>query len=536
MIILNKKQRFFLSILSGLLMVVSFPYTGSLTPLVFIAWVPLLFVESYVTKKNYRSGKVFIHAYLTFFIYNAGTTWWVLKADEVGGTLAVVLNALLMSIAFYAFHMAKKHIGEKEGYLSLLFYWIAFEYFHLNWEMSWTWLNLGNTFSIRPSWIQWYAYSGGLGGTFWVLLINLLFFRSFQNVYLKNESWRIQTPIVWGAFVFILLPIGISNYTYYSYEEKKNPIEIVAVQPNIDPYNDKFNSASFDAQLQTLVDLADSLVGDRTELIVAPETAISQNFNEEEIYRLPFYHFLTKNKREKLNDTPIYIGASTYRFFTKNNSRATRVNNLGEFYETYNTSMFLSEDNNVEYIHKSKLVPGVEVIPFSNWFPFLETLSIQNGGISGTLGTEESPKVFATKSFAFAPVVCYESIYGEWVAEQCRRGAEIICIITNDGWWGDTPGYKQHKSFASLRAIENRRSIVRSANTGVSCFVNQRGDVFQETDWWQKDVIKAELNKNDAISFYTKYGNVLGRSFAFAAILLLLFTFLKWFKKKFILK
>ena len=186
------------------------------------------------------------------------------------------------------------------------------------------------------------------------------------------------------------------------------------------------------------------------------------------------------------------------------------------------------------YNNREKLVPGVEVIPFSDALPFLETLSINNGGTTGTLGIEESPQVFKIDSLTIAPVVCYESIYGEWVAEQCRKGASLIAIITNDGWWKDTPGYKQHLSFSSLRAIENRRSLVRSANTGTSCFVNQRGDILQATNWWEEDAIKGEVHLNKEITFFTQYGNVLGRSFSFAAILILLFTFVKRFKKKYI--
>ena len=162
----------------------------------------------------------------------------------------------------------------------------------------------------------------------------------------------------------------------------------------------------------------------------------------------------------------------------------------------------------------------------------MEDLSIQNGGTSGTLGIEEEPLIFVYQKFQLAPVVCYESIYGEWVAKQCRKGANLISIITNDGWWKDTPGYKQHLSFASLRAIENRRSIVRSANTGTSCFVNQRGDISQATEWWKEDVIRGTLNLNNEQTFYTMYGDVIGRSFAFVAVLLLIFTFVRRFKKK----
>src|SRR5574343_444659 len=70
-----------------------------------------------------------------------------------------------------------------------------------------------------------------------------------------------------------------------------------------------------------------------------------------------------------------------------------------------------------------------------------------------------------------APAVCYESVYGDFMAKYIRSGAEVICIITNDGWWGNTPGHRQHLAYAKLRAIETRKQIIRSANTGISCFV-----------------------------------------------------------------
>jgi apolipoprotein N-acyltransferase len=131
-------------------------------------------------------------------------------------------------------------------------------------------------------------------------------------------------------------------------------------------------------------------------------------------------------------------------------------------------------------------------------------------------------------------MICYESIYGEMLAEQCRKGAQALFVITNDGWWGDTPGYKQHMSFSRLRAIESRRSVARSANTGISCIINQRGDIIQQLGWWKAGVLRGNINKNDDITFYSTYGDVMGRSFTFVSALLLLFTFVKFFKKKYI--
>ncbi|MCH2231530.1 MAG: apolipoprotein N-acyltransferase [Crocinitomicaceae bacterium] len=536
MIELKKKHRFLLSILAGILMTISFPYTGSLTFVAFVAWVPILFLENYISAKKYKSRKVFTHAYTSFFTYNLLSTWWIWNASFGGAMLAIILNSLLMALVFSCYHLTKKHVGNKEGYLSLLIYWIGFEYLHYNWEASWTWLTLGNTFSITPSLIQWYSYTGVLGGSLWVLMVNLVFYRIYQNVYFKKESWKIQTPIFYSAAFLLIAPTLISLISYTTYEETKNPINVIAIQPNIDPYNEKFEPGMLQHQLEKIATLAAKKWTDSTDLIVAPETAISASFFEGDIQQLEFFHYL-KQQKAKLNNTPWYIGASTMAIFEKKNSRASMELNSGPGYiEHYNSSFLIREDNSTDFVHKSKLVPGVEVIPFSEYLGFLEDLSIDNGGTSGTLGIEEEPQIFETADFKFAPVVCYESIYGEWVTEQCRKGAQLICIATNDGWWKDTPGYKQHNSFASLRAIENRRSVVRSANTGTSCFINQRGDISQPTQWWVPDAITEQVNLNTEQTFYTTYGNVLGRSFSFVSVFLLLFTFVKRFKKKYISK
>ena len=128
--------------------------------------------------------------------------------------------------------------------------------------------------------------------------------------------------------------------------------------------------------------------------------------------------------------------------------------------------------------------------------------------------------------------MCYESIYGGFISEQCKKGAELIFIITNDGWWGNTPGYKQHLAFARLRAIENRKSIARSANTGTSCFINQRGDVIKKTEWWKEACIKSSLKRNSIKTYYSMNGDAIGRNLGAAATILFLYTFYLFFKRR----
>ncbi len=529
---ITRTHRYLFSVLSGILLVLSFPYTGSLTFLVFIALIPLLLIEAQVSQQNYRSSKVFIHALITFFIYNIGATWWVWNASAMGATMAFVLNSIFMALVFLMFHYTKKFVGKKEGYLSLFFYWIAFEFIHYHWELSWPWLHFGNVFSITPWSVQWYSYTGVLGGTFWVILVNLLGARIAENLLLKKETWRIQTPLIWSFFIIILIPLLGSVISYMSYAEKNDAVEVVVVQPNFDPYNEKFDVPVIE-QIKSICALADSKITPETSIVVAPETAVSEAFFEEYALQTLSIDYLLNWKQN--NQLPLLLtGASTARFFETKNSRASRPLRDGPgFIEYYNTSLLIDDQQELNFVHKSLLVPGVEIMPFSEYLPFLEELSIENGGTSGSLGIEKEPQVMSGTGLTFAPLICYESVCGGLLAEQCRKGAEIVFVITNDGWWGDTPGYKQHMSFSRLRAIESRRSVVRSANTGISCIINQRGDVVHQTKWWVEDAFNVKVNKNTETTFYSTYGDVMGRSFSFVSVLLLLLTLVRYFKKRF---
>jgi len=512
-------------------MVIAFPHTGSISPLMLIALVPLLLVENHIAARNYRSSKVFTHSYLTFFIYNTGTTWWIWNASPEGAVFAFLLNTLIMALVFQAYHLTKKQLGYKEGYVALILYWVGFEYLHYHWELSWPWLNLGNVFANQPELVQWYAYLGVLGGTFWILLSNILGFKLIQRVYVQKKGWRSQKKLTGLLGALIVIPMVISLIQYYTYTEAVHPMEVVVTQPNIDPYNEKF-TGSVNDQLNKICDLADQQTTEKTDFVLAPETALPFSFYEDEVERIIYYHYLVERKAQWENAS-LLIGASTKKYFKRKRSRASKKIYGGPGYEEfYNSSMLIDHLDRPSFIHKSKLVLGVEKIPFSNIFPFLEQLSINNGGTSGTLGIEDASQVMQSKGIKFAPVVCYESIYGEFIAQQCRKGAEAIFVITNDGWWKDTPGYKQHMAFSRLRAIETRRSVARSANTGISCFINQRGDVLQTTGWWKAASIKATLNRNREKTFYTTYGDWIGRAFGVVAVLLFGYTLVLRFRRK----
>ena len=529
---LNRKQRFIASILSGTALFLAFPHTGSLTPLIFLGFVPLLIIEENILESSLPSRLLLIHSFVAFLLFNIGTSWWIWNADAGGAIFAFLFNTTVMMVVFQAFHFTRKHIGSKQGYLSFPFYWLGFEYLHNHWEFAHPWLTLGNTFSIRTSWIQWYEFTGVSGGSLWVLTINLLCFLIFRN---WKRKVAMKGPLmILGMFLAIPLItsfiLSAKLNSELSLIKNKKYLNAVIVQPNVDPYNEKFDPSSFFNQNQKILKLAATKIKKNTDLILAPETAISGTFLESRIKSL-FIYPMYRDSLKKWN-TNLLIGASTMVLFNKKNSTASRLLENGDFIEYYNTSLLLNPNEETNFIHKSKLVPGVEQIPYSYYFPFLETLAIENGGIVGSLGIEDSVKIVQLGIGKIAPIVCYESVFSEFVATQTNIGAQLLCVITNDGWWGDTPGYKQHFSFARLRAIENRRWLIRSANTGKSGVINPAGEIVEETRWGAEKALSSEVQLLNTKTIYTVLGDYLGRSSAFLSVFIFIFAISKKIKPK----
>ncbi len=529
MIRLGRNKRYLLSISSGLLLTLSFPEIGNLPILSFFSFIPLLLIEKEIYDHNYKSYKLLIHSYFAFLIYNIGTTWWIWNASPGGAIFAFVLNALIMALTFQLFHFTKKRIGKFEAYISLILFWISFEYIHYQWELSWPWLNLGNIFANSVQLIQWYSFTGVLGGTLWILILNLLGFFLLVNVFFKKKKLK-DNMISLGTYcLLIIIPILISLYQYNNSFDSGINTNVIVSQPNVDPYNEKF-VGSIENQLDKVCDLVDKKASNETDFVLAPETALPFTFYEDEVDRNIYFHYLIERKAVWKNAS-FLIGASTKRFFKHKKSRASRKLYDGPgFEEFYNSSMLIDFHDKPTFVHKSKLVLGVEKIPFSNIFPWLEELSINNGGASGTLGIEDYAQVMRSRKMTFAPVVCYESIYGNYIAEQCRKGAQLIFVITNDGWWGNTPGHRQHFAFSRLRAIENRKSLARSANTGISGFINQRGDIIKKSNYWKEDVLDQTLKSNNIKTFYSINGDFIGRSFCIGSLILIMISLANLFK------
>lgn len=522
-----------LTLLSGLLLWLGWP-VRPFPILLFVGLVPLLAIEDYLDRNSFpKAGrKFFLHTYLTFLIWNIATTWWVVYATAVGAVFMLLANALLMSIPLVLFRFTKKAAGRGWGYFSLPLYWMTFEYIHLSWDLSWPWLTLGNGFAMFPEWIQWYEFTGVFGGTLWIWLVNLLFFFGIFKGKASASSIHLSKRFLLYGILLIAFPIAISYYQYYSYDEKGEEVEVVVMQPNIDPYTEKFigteNFIPFDQQLDRFFQLSAQKISPSTDFLVWPETAIDYQFREERINDYPLFNRIRQFKDQYPN-LSLLSGLVSYTVYENESGHlpTTRYDSQIGHFDMFNAAMFLRNDT-VSFFHKSKLVPGVEVMPYPQVFGFISDLLFDLGGTSGGYGKQKEKTVFFNEEeVGIAPSICYESIYGDYMRQFVLNGANFIFIITNDGWWWKSEGYKQHLHYAVLRSIETRRSIARSANTGVSCFINQRGDIVQPTEFWKQDVIAGSIRSNDKITFYTKHGDYLARTAAWLSVLVFLAAFVK---------
>ena len=527
----EKKQLVFLSTLSGIILGFGFP-SSPLTPLMFFGFVPLLLAERIISEEGNKIHKILVFKLCmnAFVIWNIISTFWVANTSFGPSLVAFLLNSVFMSVPIILYHVVKTRLKGYWPMLAFISFWICFEYGHMNWEISWPWLTLGNSFAQYPSWVQWYEWTGHLGGSVYILLINYLLFQVWYRGENVSARWK-KGLVVLGITI---VPIIISLVMYSGQTDQGEKIQVSIVQPNYEPHYQKFSIPKPD-QMQRFLQLSEAGVDEDTDYLIFPETSFSI-IDVDNGFSFSFMRQLRLFLRQHPN-LKLISGLATMKTFDSNPgdrpALRTYVSSSGDttFWELQNSAVELdgrSGDKLDVYI-KSKLVPGAEIFPYNKILFFFEPVIAQLGGTTAGHAIQKERRVFQGGKAKVAPVICYESVYGEYVGEYIKKGADAIFIVTNDGWWDNTAGHKQHLKFACLRAIEHRRSIARSANTGTSCFINQRGDILQPTDYEVATVVKGEMALNQEMTFYSRYGDWIAK----ISGLLIILIFVMFWKEKF---
>ena len=354
-----------LALLSGTLLAISWPTYG-IPVILFVAFVPLLFIISnYILHyKKHNGWRVLGWSYLTFLIWNFFTTNWLQYADAFGAAFAVLVNSLLMSLVILIYYKIARRTTQARSLTFLVPLWLCFEKLHLGWEFSWPWLNLGNAFSENTSWIQWYEYTGTFGGSLWVWLVNVFVLLLISNYKSLTASARKKYAI--GIVFLLVFPISASYIILNNYQNQGEAFEVIALQPNIDPYSEKYNLSN-DAIADLLLELSRQEITENTALILAPETVFADNvrlnlFNRLE-FKLKLDSFLAENP-----NINFLTGVSFIEFIYDRKKVSVKSNQLRDdvWYNDFNSAVMLSEGMSPQLYHKSKLVVGVEDFPYQS--------------------------------------------------------------------------------------------------------------------------------------------------------------------------
>ncbi len=532
----EKKNDRLLIILSGILIGISFtPFPMPFPLFLFFAFILYFFV---LEKRN-TLLRINQANYLLVLVLSIATIYWVgswqSKADPflmMGGGVLIFFYPVVFLIPSTLFYLSSK-IFKREIILWLFpLFWVTGEYLLTLTDLKFPWLTLGHGLAKFTAFIQIADITGAFGLSLVVLYINILLYKVAHKFSLGSKKFVKQLSI---ALVLFLIPVIYGGIKLNSYEEAENKVRVGIIQPNIDPW-DKWEVGGLNELVDLYFDLSQKCIDDGAELIIWPETALP-------VYLLSgsypntvdtIYSFLKKN------NVRLMTGMPDIQFYFNQNEAPlnSKYSEVGDYYyTTYNSILLFTPDNiEVQRYGKMHLVPLGEKTPFVDQIPFIGELFKWGVGISGW-NTGQDTTVFKVKlngkEVKIGGLVCYESIFPVFVTHFVKKDAQFLVVVTNDSWYGNSSGPYQHKEFAALRAVENRRTVVRSANGGISCLIDSRGITIKETEMFTRDYLIVDVQLNDEKTFYTKNPFIVPVLSSVFSLWIIGINILLWLKRKF---
>jgi apolipoprotein N-acyltransferase len=505
-----------------------------------ISFVPFILIEDhlYQNRKKYSPNSFFVYVLPGFLIFSIITLGWLRIASTIAAIAVILGITFLISFTVWMAHIVRLRTGTLLSVFALITFWLSYEYASLNIDIVTPWVNLGNGLAKDIQFIQWYEITGTSGGTLWILISNI----TLAAIIIRSGNrFRKRRVLLATWTMIILIPLLFSTIRYYTIKPasvKKS--EIVIVQPNFDPYTTKF-TVRFDKQLRKTISLAESVISENTQWVITPETTVDDPVNEDSISSSVYIRMI-RGLLFKYPGTDVVTGMTTYKLYPASRERPTRsarfVDSLETFYDHFNSALKIDTSSKVSIYHKSKLVPGIEKQFVSGPGKVLSKILPYLGGSQWGYGSQRERDIFihTDNEVKVSPIICYESVFGKYVTEYVKKGANLLFIITNDGWWKNTNGYDQHLSFAFIRAIETRRPVARSGNTGISAFIDLKGKIISKSEWWTEAAMKGTLIPETRMTPYVKYGDWLLKCATVSAIIILLIVFIIELIRKFAAK
>ncbi|MDE3057116.1 MAG: apolipoprotein N-acyltransferase [Bacteroidota bacterium] len=483
--------------------------------------------------------------YLTFFIASCVALYWVGGFTHMrdpylmmAGGLLLLAEPVFFSLIMLTYSFIRRKLGLTIALIALPAVWVTWEWLYAYGQFSFPWLTLGDTQTYYLQKIQFAEITGVYGISLWIVIINVLVFMLFLEA--AKLGWKVtQRRSVLLIAAIAVLYITPTVYSFTVNENKfmrpsHNEVNIGIVQPNTDPWEKWTGENSLEGrwnQVKQFLSMTNAQRKDSIQISVWPETAV--------LFNLPSSRYYNdfRSAIDSMN-VSIITGFVDYRFYENGEAPvgSSVIPGTSVRYDSYNSIMFA--EPRVPFVQKyakMRLVPFAERIPYAEKAPFLiEPLRWGVGISNWGIGKDSTVFEDHLHNSKFLAMVCYESIFPEFVSTFVKRGAQFLVFITNDSWWGNTSGARQHAQIAVLRAVENRRWVVRCANGGISCFIDPMGRMYDNTAMYTQASIVHRIEPRTEQTFYTRHGDWFARVCAVLALVAFVTAVAEglWFKVK----
>lgn len=494
MSIRSLRSPWMLSSVAGLLLTLSWP-PFDFPVLQFAAFTILI----HLLRKAPDNRTAMVTALPALWIWNLGTTYWLMMATLPGGIVAILANGLLMLLPLWAIRRLL-HLPIPPLIQALLAgtLWASYEFLHHQWELAWPWLTLGNGWANLPLLTQHISWTGYLILSVWVVASAVLIEHTLRNRQRRNLA---------AALLLLVSSPLLSALAAWQWEPDEGPpMEVAVIQPNHDSYLPNGGYDSTDEVVRKLLELTERTRTGQTEVIVWPENAIDSSLPARNTYN----RVLTDSLRSW--SSRLITGSGYIEYYRQSESTPAppihRTTSDGTPYNVFNSAFYYTPGHTTPDIYKKgRLVPLVERLPYAETLRMLDPGGwIPWGNISG-YGKGGDPTLFPVGNATTPALVCYDSVFPGWVNRFTGSGPGFLTIITNDGWWGDTSGHIQHFDYARLRAIEQRQWVVRSANNGISGIIAPDGSVHRKTGYWERTGFVHDIHASNKPSLYSRMGD-----------------------------
>lgn len=516
------------SLLGGVLIGISWP-PFSIVPIIFFAFVPLFYLLE--SGKRYKTNHLFNIA-IFFMVWVLISLFWLFKAASSIGIVATIVYLIPLLLILSPFTIIQRKLGTNIAYVYFMLAWLSFEYLSARWDLGSPFLSLGYSLAPIPQLYQWYEYTGVIGGTLWILTCNFIIYRLISSIAEKKKikNWIVATVSI------LCVPSIISLVIFNTTNIEGKQREVVVIHPNTDNFNEKYAANLYDL-IKQYTDLTNEKVNGETKLVVWPETAITNGGWISKLNEFPVYDSINLYLENASDDMELLSGAICFEFVEKHSREAIRndaPNNASfkysdyfkGYFKTFNAAISLNwtNDNRIHLGAKQKLVPFQERTPYPQFLRFTHKLA-------KPLGKDFQFSVLPDKhlrnnKWETAPLICYESAFGRYTSKYVLNGAKLIAVLLNEGWYKSMQASKQFLFISCVRAVENRRYVVRSSNGGISGFIDFKGKPFQSFSKNEATALRSKVTLSDKTTFYAKHGDFIGLfAFILSGCILLLLIF-----------